>query len=479
MKPSKDMVGFATNHPRLVVGAMLAITLTLAAMAGLPSIWPYRFGFLNPVQVNTDPEDMLADDHPVRVYHNEMKDKMSLHDMVVVGLVNEDNKEGVFNPRSLHRTYELTQFIKNCRWPDPDDPRETSGVVLEDLIAPSTVDNIEQGGLGSVKFEWLMRSPPTTDEEAVAVREKARQIPFLDGTLLSEDGRAIGIYIPITSKDVSSRIYRQLNQQIPVLWLWGPVTRRLNEMEEGAGEQADIQTVRNLGRLAAFHADGRAQFRELMRGLAARMGAENPAAGWDEVQEALKAWSDTAEKLKNARQATIDQMEEEGTSEKEIARYRLVSGRGASQKLQQYLAQRSDKSPWFEFARLHVASRGNTTQTAPELLESARDFASNTAAALSVDEARIPEFEKTMGQVLEQNAEFPGSDKYHITGLPVAEDTFGVEMFIQMAISAPLAALVIFALMWGFFRSVTLVAAPRVTERKNPLGILRPLPGNG
>ena len=462
MKPSKDMVKFATDHPRVVIGAMVAITLLLAAMAGLPSIWPYQFDFLNAVQVNTDPEDMLADDHPVRLYHNKMKEKMGLHDMVVVGLVNEENNEGVFNPRSLHRTYELTQFIKNLRWPDPNDPRETSGVVLEDLIAPSTVDNIEQGGLGSVKFEWLMPSPPTTEEAAVAVRKKARQIPFLDGTLLSEDGRALGIYIPITKKDVSSRIYRQLNRQIPVLWLWGPITQQLNEMGEGNAPQAGIQAVRKLGRLAAFHADDRAQFRKLMLELAAKMSSENPAAGWDEAQEALKAWSDTAEQLRKARQTTIDRMKDENKSQKEIARYRLVSGREARRKLESYLAQRSEKSPWLQFARLYVASRTNTTNSAPELLESVRGFASDTASALSGENTRMPEFKKTVGQILEKNEDFPGSDKYHITGLPVAEDEFGVQMFKQMAISAPLAMLIIFILLYFFFRKFVVICSTMI-----------------
>ena len=53
-------------------------------------------------------------------------------------------------------------------------------------------------------------------------------------------------------------------------------------------------------------------------------------------------------------------------------------------------------------------------------------------------------------------------ERYFITGLPVAEDRFGVEMFKQMGISAPLAALVIFVLMLVFFRSLSLVTAPMV-----------------
>lgn len=62
----------------------------------------------------------------------------------------------------------------------------------------------------------------------------------------------------------------------------------------------------------------------------------------------------------------------------------------------------------------------------------------------------------------EKIASFDGDDEYHITGLPVAQDQFGVEMFLQMAISAPMAMLLIFALMWLFFRHVNLIVSPMV-----------------
>ncbi|MBE9531956.1 MAG: MMPL family transporter, partial [Proteobacteria bacterium] len=54
------------------------------------------------------------------------------------------------------------------------------------------------------------------------------------------------------------------------------------------------------------------------------------------------------------------------------------------------------------------------------------------------------------------------SEVYHITGLPVAEDTFGTEMMKQMAVSAPLAGLIIFLLMLFFFRKVSLVVSPMI-----------------
>src|SRR5690606_39198394 len=62
----------------------------------------------------------------------------------------------------------------------------------------------------------------------------------------------------------------------------------------------------------------------------------------------------------------------------------------------------------------------------------------------------------------EKIATFEGDDEFHITGLPVAEDTFGVEMFIQMAISAPLAMVVIFLLMLFFFRKLVIIVSPMI-----------------
>ena len=74
-------------------------------------------------------------------------------------------------------------------------------MVSQDIIAPNNVDAIEQAGLGTVSFSWLMATPPETREEALRIRDLAMDNPLLKGTLVSEDGKAMGIYLPITSKD--------------------------------------------------------------------------------------------------------------------------------------------------------------------------------------------------------------------------------------------------------------------------------------
>ena len=112
----------------------------------------------------------------MRVYHDAMKKELTLYDMVVVGVVNTHHPDGVFNIASLRNVYELASFAKTLRWPSEDDPEKEEGVVEVELLSPSTVDNISQGGLGVVKFEWLMAQPPQTEEEALRIRDNARQI---------------------------------------------------------------------------------------------------------------------------------------------------------------------------------------------------------------------------------------------------------------------------------------------------------------
>jgi predicted RND superfamily exporter protein len=59
-------------------------------------------------------------------------------------------------------------------------------------------------------------------------------------------------------------------------------------------------------------------------------------------------------------------------------------------------------------------------------------------------------------------AAYKGDEIYHITGMPVAQDVFGVEMFKQMAISAPMAMILIYLIMWYFFKKASFVISPMI-----------------
>jgi hypothetical protein len=245
----KNIVHFSLAHPWLVMAAVILTVAVLGSM--IPSI-----------RVDTDPENMLPADQPDRVLHDVIKERFGLHDMIVVGIVNESDGQGIFNLRSLATLHELTDKIM-----------QIDGVIAHDLMSLSTVDNISQEGPGTIRFNWMMHVAPTTGEQVEQIRQAVQRLPLLQNTLVSDDGRAAGIYIPIEHKNQSNRIAEEIR-----------------------------------GLVAAFETD----------------------------------------------------------------------------------------------------------------------------------------------------------DEFHITGLPVAEDTFGVEMFKQMALSAPLAGLVIFIMMWIFFRSISLIIAPMV-----------------
>ena len=213
----KAIAKLATTYPKTITIITGIITLILIFLAALPTLWPYTFKMLNTIKVDTDPENMLSANEPVRIFHNEKKREMALHDIVVVGVVNHTHPQGVFNPASLKNVYELTEYAKTLRWPDSEKQGSYVGVIGVDIIAPSTVDNIEQETPGTVSFEWLMPSPPKSQAEAEAVRTKAKKIPILNGTLVSEDGKALCLYLPITSKNQSYRIYTKLKEKIATL----------------------------------------------------------------------------------------------------------------------------------------------------------------------------------------------------------------------------------------------------------------------
>ena len=69
--------------------------------------------------------------------------------------------------------------------------------------------------------------------------------------------------------------------------------------------------------------------------------------------------------------------------------------------------------------------------------------------------------------------------EHHLAGLPLAEEAFGRDMFIQMGILAPLAGLLIFALMLYLFRRLALVAAAMVVAMLSVIWTMGLLIGTG
>ncbi len=254
------------DHPKRVFVGLLVAVVAVGSM-------------IVRVQVDTDPENMLSADEPVRVFHSEVKKRFALHDSIVVGIERPGHPHGVFTPDSLRRIYAFSKRIE-----------QIDHVVADEILGPAHVDDIRPTGPGTVSFRWLLEDKLRTPAEAQAVRDAALRLPMLKGTVVSEDGKSIALYVPVAEKKFSHRV------------------------------SEDIRAI---------------------------------------------------------------------------------------------------------------------------------------------------------------IADLAGPEVYHFAGLPVAEDTFGVEMFIQMAVCAPLAGLAIFLLMWMFFRSASLVVSPMIVAMATVIMTMGALIGAG
>ncbi len=183
----EKFIHFSINHAKRVYWLMALVTFGLAA-------------FIPTIQIDTDPENMLPGDQPDRVFHNQVKQEFALHDIIVVGVVNQDS---IYNPTSLAAIKQLTDEILTI-----------DGVIQPDLMSLSTVDNIEQEGQGVIRFEWLMKQAPESIESAQSIESKVQSLPLLLDTLVSSDGKAASIYVPIKDKNESYRISQTIQQAI-------------------------------------------------------------------------------------------------------------------------------------------------------------------------------------------------------------------------------------------------------------------------
>ena len=178
----RKLIYFSYTRPKVVI-SVICIVVVICILQ-FPRI-----------KVDTDPENMLPESEFVRLFDHQVKKEFGIYDFIVLGITNENNPQGVFNVETLNKIYHITDQIKKI-----------DGVIGREIIAPSTKDNIRQGGVGTVVFEWLMPGPITTEEEALRIRTETLDNPMFKGTLVSEDGKALCIYIPIKEKDTSYRI---------------------------------------------------------------------------------------------------------------------------------------------------------------------------------------------------------------------------------------------------------------------------------
>jgi hypothetical protein len=140
------------------------------------------------IKVDTDPENMLSKDGPVRVCHNYVKRTFGIRDFIVLGVIDEKDPQGVFTKDNLDAVYKIVQEIKKIK-----------RVVTRDIIAPSESDDI-QASAEWLNIDRLQKKLLKTDQEAKKIADRILDNPLLKGKPISNNGKQLSLYIPIVEK---------------------------------------------------------------------------------------------------------------------------------------------------------------------------------------------------------------------------------------------------------------------------------------
>jgi predicted RND superfamily exporter protein len=175
-----------TRYPKLVVVMSIVVTLGL----GL---------FIPRIKIDTDPENMLSEENPVRVFHHEVKEHFGMNDLLVLGIIRQD---GVYQKDTLERANRITEKILTI-----------DGVIAEDVMSFLTTDNVVSGG-GMLNIHRIADEVPEDPDEIEKIRRSVNGNKFLVDKLASHDGKGLAIYIPIVKKSESYRIAQEIEEII-------------------------------------------------------------------------------------------------------------------------------------------------------------------------------------------------------------------------------------------------------------------------
>ncbi|MFQ6115832.1 MAG: RND family transporter, partial [bacterium] len=140
--------------------------------------------------------NMLEAHQPDRVFYDQIKEDFGIRDLIVLGVTDE---AGVFRPETLGKIARITEEILRIE-----------GVIVEDVISFTTTDNVASRGGGLLEVRRIMEEVPGTEEEAKALQTSVYDNPLFVEKLVSKDGHAVALYIPIQKKDMSYRISREI-----------------------------------------------------------------------------------------------------------------------------------------------------------------------------------------------------------------------------------------------------------------------------
>ena len=152
------------DFPRLTISVILV--LTFWAIVQLPKI-----------TTDTDPENMLEPDAPVRVSHEATMRTFGIHELIVVGF---ESERDLFNVEDLTKLFRINREILNI-----------TGIIIPDVLSLVTTDTMRKSG-DILEIRKLLEHPPQTQEEVWQLKETLLGNPLFLEKLISQAGRLAG-----------------------------------------------------------------------------------------------------------------------------------------------------------------------------------------------------------------------------------------------------------------------------------------------
>ncbi|MDA8169051.1 MAG: MMPL family transporter [Nitrospiraceae bacterium] len=182
-KIRRTLVEFSVRRPKLVL--LLVGAVTLLFMTQLPRM-----------KTDTDPKNMLPATSGVRVWNGKVEKTFGLYeDTIVLGIT---NGKGVLNEGTLGRIKRITDGVLTLK-----------GVAARDVSSFTTTDNVTVDGQ-TLKVGPLMTDVPKDSAGMGALRRDLFENPLFLNRIISGDGKATAIYIPLekgaNGKEIADRI---------------------------------------------------------------------------------------------------------------------------------------------------------------------------------------------------------------------------------------------------------------------------------
>ncbi len=180
----KKLTKLSVQYPKTIIIISFIITIIFAIQ--FPKI-----------HIDTDPENMLEPNQSDRVFYDSVKEEFGIHDLIVLGIT---DVQGIYRTEFLDKLSEITSEILKMK-----------GVMIEDVISLATTNNVTSEG-GILNIQPPIEEIPRSELELEELKSEVQSNPLLYEKLVSADGKATAIYIPIEKKDISYRVSRDIEE---------------------------------------------------------------------------------------------------------------------------------------------------------------------------------------------------------------------------------------------------------------------------